>query len=58
MKVIATVYRSYQLEMEFDTEEVPEMIDPTGKAEWRSRSIPISDWELIDTAVDARTVKE
>jgi hypothetical protein len=49
----ATIYRSYETEIEFDPEvDAPEMIDNTGKAEWISRKIPIDQWQLVDVAVD------
>lgn len=57
-KIKATVYRSYEIELEFDSTDVPEMIDPNGKAEWLSREYPMSEWTLIDVASDAFVVSE
>jgi hypothetical protein len=56
MKYKAIVYRSYELEMEYDSEEAPEMIGAEGKAEFLSRSRDISEWKLLDVSVDVYEV--
>lgn len=59
MKVFkATVYRTYELELEFSEEDAPEMIDASGKAEWISRTKDIGEWKILDVSVDVYNVTE
>ena len=51
-KYTATVYRVYSYAFDFEGTDAPEMIDPDGKAEFISRSVPIEVWELQDVSAD------
>lgn len=55
-KYKATVYRTYSLNLEYTSDDAPEMIDADGKAEWISRTVDIKDWDLEDVAIDSYEV--
>ena len=54
----AVVYRNYEILLEFDHNDIPEMTDPEGKAEWLSRSKDIGEWRLGDVSTDIYEVSE
>jgi hypothetical protein len=58
MKYKATVYRTYEVDIEFTSDDAPEMIGPTEKAERLSRDVPIEQWKLISVAPDVFQVEK
>ncbi len=59
MKVYkAMVYRAYEVEVEFNEGEVPEVYEVESKAEFLSRGIDIDKWTLVDVSADIFGVNE
>jgi hypothetical protein len=57
-RIRAVVYRSYEIELEFNEDEMMDVDDPDQKAEFLSRTKDISEWTLVDVASDVITVTE